>query len=88
MSQTSVGRGHAALPGLSPTGVSEIGGVVLGTNDVGEPVLLLIGVATSDAAIVTEVGADNIIGDGSLYISAVSAAGTLWQKRNDVWTSI
>ncbi len=88
MSQTSVGRGQAALPGLSPTGVSEIGGVALGTNDVGEPVVLFIGVATNDGAIVTEVGADNKIGDGSLYISAVNGAGTLWQKRNDVWTSI
>ena len=88
MSQTSVGRALASLPGLGPTGTGEIGGVVIGANDVGEPVVLFIGVATSDGAIVTEVGADSKFADGSLYISAVDGAGTLWQKRNDTWTSI
>lgn len=88
MSQTSVGRAAANLPGLAPSGVSEIGGVVLGANDAGEPVVLFIGVATSDVAIVAEVGADANYADGSLYISAVDGAGTLWQKRNDTWTSI
>lgn len=87
MSQTSVGRALASIPGLEPTGVGELGGVVLGANDVGEPVVLFIGVATSDAAIVTEIGADARYGDGSLYISAVNGAGTIWQKRNDTWTS-
>jgi hypothetical protein len=88
MSQTSVGRALANLPGLTPTGVGAVGGVVLGANDVGEPVVLFIGVATSNADIVTEVGADDKYADGSLYISAVDGAGTLWQKRNDTWTSI
>lgn len=88
MSQTSVGRALASLPGLEPTGVGNLGGVVLGANDVGEPVVLFIGVATSNATIETEVGADAKFADGSLYISAVDGAGTLWQKRNDTWTSI
>jgi hypothetical protein len=88
VSQTSVGRGAANLPGLTPSGVSELGGVVLGANDVGEPVCLFIGVATSNSGIVTEIGADARYADGSLYISAVDGAGTLWQKRNDTWTSI
>ncbi len=88
MSQTSVGRALASLPGLEPTGVGHLGGAVLGANDVGEPVALFIGVATSDNTIRSEIGADAKYGDGSLYISAVDGAGTLWQKRNDVWTSI
>lgn len=88
MSQTSVDRGAANLPGLTPSGVSEIGGVVLGRDDTGLPVMLFIGRATSDGTIVTEVGADTNYADGSLYISAVDGAGTLWQKRNDTWTSI
>jgi hypothetical protein len=61
---------------------------VLGANDVGEPVVLFIGVAASNADIVTEVGADAKFADGSLYISAVDGAGTLWQKQNDAWIRI
>jgi hypothetical protein len=55
---------------------------LLGQNDKGEPVVLLVGSATSDATILTEIGADANYGDGSLYSS------NLYQKRNDVWTAV
>lgn len=60
----------------------------LGEDDKGNPVLLFVGTGTSDAEIVTDVGLDDLWADGSLYISAVDGAGTLWQKRNDVWVSV
>lgn len=78
--------GAAAAAG----GVSTLkGDVVLGTKDAnGLPAIIASGAATSDATIVTQVGADTLWADGSLYISVLDGAGTLWQKRNDVWTSI
>lgn len=60
---------------------------LIGQNDKGEPVVLLVGSATSDSAIVSEIGADANYGDGSLYISAVDGGSNLYQKRNDVWTA-
>ena len=60
----------------------------LGYTDEGEPVVLFVGSATSDAEIIAAIGSDAHWGDGSIYISAVGGAGTFWQKRNDVWTSI
>jgi hypothetical protein len=60
----------------------------LGYDDKGNPVVRFVGTATNDGEIVTDVGSDDLWADGSLYISAVDGAGTLWQKRNDVWTSI
>ncbi|MCR4330929.1 MAG: hypothetical protein NUV49_03570 [Patescibacteria group bacterium] len=42
----------------------------------------------SDGAITTEIGADTLYADGSIYLSCVDGAGTFWQKRNDTWTSI
>lgn len=60
----------------------------LGFNAGGESIILAFGVATDDAGIVAQVGADNLIADGSLYISALGGAGTFWQKVNDVWTQI
>ena len=60
----------------------------VGFDDKGNPVVIFTGAATSDGDIVTDVGSDARWADGSLYISAVDGAGTLWQKRNDVWTSI
>jgi hypothetical protein len=72
------------------TGVSTLlGDVVLGTKDAnGLPAIIASGDAVNDAAIVAQVGADTLWADGSLYISVLDGAGTLWQKRNDVWTSI
>jgi len=61
---------------------------VLGFNSLDLPIILAFGVAASDGAIVAQVGADDTIADGSLYISSLDNAGTFWQKRNDVWTSI
>ena len=40
--------------------------IVMGVNAVGEPVVLLVGTATSDGTIVTEIGADSQFADGSL----------------------
>lgn len=62
--------------------------IILGVNAVGEKVVLLVGTATSDGTIVTEVGADTQFADGSLYLSVVNGSGALFQKRNDTWTSI
>lgn len=62
--------------------------LLLGYDNLGNPVVLFVGAGTSDAEIVTDIGADARWADGSLYISAVDGAGTFWQKRNDVWTSI
>lgn len=57
-------------------------------NAGGLPVILAFGVATDDAGIVAQVGADNTIADGSLYISHVDNAGKLFQKQNDVWVDL
>lgn len=72
------------------TGVSSLlGDIVLGTKDAnGLPTIIASGAAANDGAIVTQVGADTLWADGSLYIGVLDGAGTLWQKRNDVWTSI
>lgn len=60
----------------------------MGFDATGRSVILAFGVATSDATILAQVGADNTIADGSIYLSIVAGAGTFWQKRNDVWVSI
>ena len=60
----------------------------LGYDDKGNTVVMFVGDATNDAGIVSDIGADALWADGSIYISAVDGAGTFWQKRNDVWTSI
>jgi hypothetical protein len=60
----------------------------VGVNAGGLPVGLYFGVATDDASIVAQVGADNTIADGSLYISHVDNAGKLFQKQNDVWIDL
>lgn len=52
------------------------------------PCIIAAGSATDDAGIVTQVGADTLWADGSLYISVSDGAGTLFQKQNDVWTDI
>lgn len=52
------------------------------------PCVIFTGTAASDGNIVADVGADTLWADGSLYISVVDGAGTLWQKRADTWTSI
>lgn len=54
----------------------------------GVPGGIYFGAATDDAGIVAQVGADNTISDGSLYISFVDGAGKLFQKQNDVWVDL
>lgn len=75
---------HDGYPALVPRKAF----MLIGYNSGDLPMILAFGVATSDATIVTQVGADNTVADGSLYISMLDNAGTLWQKRNDVWVSI
>lgn len=57
-------------------------------NSVSLPVGIYFGIATDDVGIVAQVGADNTIGDGSLYISHADNAGKLFQKQNDVWVDL
>lgn len=64
------------------------GFALVAINSVSLPVGLYFGVATDDAGIVAQVGADNTIGDGSLYISHADNAGKLFQKQNDVWVDL
>lgn len=61
--------------------------MILGYDDLGKPVVQFVGTATDDAGIVADIGLDTHWADGSLYISAVDGAGTIWQKRNGTWTS-
>jgi hypothetical protein len=78
-------QGAAAAGGVSTL----LGDIVLSSKDAnGLPAIIASGAAVNDGAIVAQVGADALWADGSLYISVVAGAGTFWQKRNDVWTSI
>ncbi len=62
---------------------------VLGTESVGGRLVIIAwGVATDDASIVAQVGADALYADGSIYHSVVAGAGSIWIKINDVWTAI
>jgi hypothetical protein len=61
---------------------------VLGTDENGLPCAMFCGVADSDGAIVTAVGADTLWADGSLYVECKDGAGKLWQKQNDVWVDL
>ncbi len=45
------------------------------------------GTATDDSGIVSDIGADTLFADGSLYSSIVDGAGKLFVKVNDTWTS-
>ena len=59
----------------------------LGMNG-SESLIFAFGTATNDAGIVSQVGADNLISDGSLYISMVTGGSKLFQKQNDVWVDL
>lgn len=75
--------------GATTLGATTVGTVTLAAQDAnGLPAILASGAATSDATIVAQVGADALWADGSLYVSVVDGAGTLWQKRNDVWVEL
>ena len=65
------------------------GDIRLGTDDAnGLPAIISSGKATNDGEIVTQVGADTLWADGSLYIGVLDGAGTIWQKKNDTWTAL
>ena len=53
----------------------------------GDKTVICAGTATDDAGIVTAVGADADIADGSLYMSCTDGAGVLFIKKDDVWTA-
>lgn len=76
--------GHDGYPPFTPLK----GFARLAYNSVDLPVGLFFGVATDDAGIVSQVGADNTIADGSLYISHLDGEGKLFQKQNDVWIDL
>ena len=76
---------------MSAAGVATVrlGEIRLSAQDANNlPCVIFAGAGTDDATIVTDIGADTLWADGSIYISVVDGAGTLWQKRNDTWTSI
>lgn len=60
----------------------------LGVDAIGRSVIVAFGLATNDAGIVTQVGADNAIADGSTYQSITPGAGKFFQKQNDVWVDM
>lgn len=65
-----------------------LGDIRFSQKDANElPCVLFTGTGTSDGEIVTDVGADTLWADGSIYISCVDGAGTIWQKRNGTWTA-
>jgi len=56
-------------------------------NVAGDKTIIASGAATDDAGIVTAVGADADIADGSLYMSCTDSGGVLFIKKNDIWTA-
>lgn len=81
-------NGHKEAHDGYDAGVPLKGFARVNVNSVDLPVGIYFGVATDDAGIVAHVGADNTIGDGSLYISHLDGAGKLFQKQNDVWVDL
>jgi len=77
----------AAISMDSATFVAGDNEIEMRNTVVGDKTVIASGAATNDGEIVTAVGADADIADGSLYISAVNGAGSLWIKKNDVWTA-
>lgn len=53
----------------------------------GDKTIIASGSAANDGAIVTAVGADADIADGSLYLQVIDGQGVLYIKKNDVWTA-
>jgi hypothetical protein len=81
----NVSDGLAAAEGVS----TAKGDIVFGSKDAnGLPTIFATGAATTDAGIVTQVGADALWADGSMYVSVVDGGGLIFQKRNDVWVDI
>jgi hypothetical protein len=59
--------------------------IIIGEDANGLPAILTSGSAASDGDIVTDIGADTLWADGSIYVSVVDGAGKLYLKTNDVW---
>jgi len=57
-------------------------------NVSGDKTIIASGTATSDADIVTAVGADANIADGSIYLSSTDGGGALFVKIDDLWTAV
>jgi len=93
-SGSSIGFGNAHLTTAWTYGFANaVGSVVhdmkLQAEDAGSlPCVIHSGSATDDSGMVSDVGADNTIADGSLYISVVDGAGKLFQKQNDTWVDL
>jgi len=67
----------------------DVAEIVMMTGDAGDlPCIIASGTATDDSGIVSDVGADTLFADGSLYISVVDGAGKLFQKQNDTWVDM
>lgn len=81
-------NGHKEAHDGYNAGVPRKGFARINVNSVDLPVGLYFGIATDDAGIVAQVGADATIGDGSLYVSHADGAGKLFQKQNDVWVDL
>lgn len=76
---------------MSAAGVDTVrlGEIRLSAQDANDlPCVIFAGQATDDAGIVSQVGADTLWADGSLYISAVNGAGAIFQKVADTWTAL
>lgn len=75
--------------GLYNQKASVLGDIKVQAEDAASlPCVIFSGPGTSDGTIVTDVGADTLWADGSLYISVVDGAGLLFQKQNDVWVNL
>lgn len=81
-------RGHRAAHDGYNAAAPLKGFALVGVDAGALPCGIYFGVATDDAGIVAQVGADNTIADGSLYISIVAGAGKLFQKQNNVWVDL
>lgn len=60
--------------------------LIIGEDANGLPAIMASGAATNDGEIVTQLGADTLWADGSIYVSVVDGAGKLFLKVNDTWT--
>jgi len=82
--------GPCTVAGISMNSATFAAGdneIEMRNNVVGDKTIIASGAATDDAGIVTAVGADEDIADGSLYMSCTDGAGVLFIKKNDVWTA-
>jgi len=88
----SIGFGNAHVTTAWSYGFANAVGSVVGDMKVqaedanGLPAVIFSGAATDDAGITSQVGADTLWADGSIYISVVDGGGKLFLKVADTWT--